>query len=351
MVARLLRRIAFAYASPVAVILSMAAGVQTAAAQSVASFYEQTGLTIVVATGAGGGYDVYSRVLARYYRNHLPGKPNTVVQNMPGAAGLIATNWAYNSGPRDGSQILATYSALIDANLTGNTKARFDVRKFSWIGSIASSPLVCVTWAATSPYTDIRQMIGKPITVSATGTAGKTATVPLILNETLGTQFKVISGYTTNDYTLALERGEVDAICGAGYSTLQGSNPAWFADKRVNIIAQAGLTKLDELKDVPNVLDFVSGKDREIFEYGAILEAMGRPYLAPPDVPTERLAALRTGFMETMHDPAFLAEMDKLHLNVGPMTGEEMKKLIDKLYSFSPETIERVARLYGGSEN
>ena len=317
-----------------------------ACAQSVATFYAQNNLTLLVATDAGGGYDVYSRALAPHYRDHLPGRPNIVVQNMPGAAGLIATNWEYNSAPRNGSQLLATYSALIDSNLVGNTQARFDIKKFNWIGSIAQSPLVCVTWQ-TSPYRDIRQMIGVPMTVSSTGTAGKTATVPLILNEVLGTKFKVISGYSATGANLALERGEVDAICGAGLSTLEGSNPEWFVDKKINIVAQIGLTTPEELKGVPNVLDLVTGKDRDIFEYGAILEAMGRPYVGPPGIPPARLAALRWGFDETMKDAAFVADMGKLRLNVSPMTAVEMEQWISRLYSFPPDTVQRVARLYG----
>lgn len=314
-----------------------------AADQSVASFYQQNGLKIVVASGAGGGYDLYTRVLQRYYPAHLPGHPNVVVENMPGAAGLTATNWAYNVAPRDGSQILATYSALIDANLVGNTKARFDIRKFNWIGSIASTTLICVTWN-TSPYKDVRQMIGEPLTVSTTGMTAHSATMPLMLNEILGTQFKVIAGYGTTEMVLALERHEVDAICGIGLSTLKASNPEWLIDKKVNVVVQVGLTKDPELPDVPNVLDLVTGADHDLVEYGAIIQAMGRPYLAPSNVPADRLAALRTGFDETMKDPGFVADIEKLRLNVSAMTGDDMGKWIDKLYSFSPETIKREAR-------
>jgi tripartite-type tricarboxylate transporter receptor subunit TctC len=326
-------------------VLSMAAEVSGACAQSAAAFYQQNGLRLVVASGAGGGFDVYTRVLARHLSRNMAGNPNIVVQNMPGAAGLTATNWAYNNAPKDGSQILATYSALIDANLVGNKQARFDVRKFNWIGSIASSPLICITWH-TSPYKDIRQMIGKEVTAASTGQTGKTHSVPLLLNETLGTRFKVISGYPTAETTLALERGEVDAMCGIGYSTLQASNPDWIINKKVNIVMQAGLTKLESLQDVPNILDLVTGKDREIFEYGAILEAMGRPYVAPPDIPADRLAAIREGFDKTMQDPEFKAELDKLRLNLSPMTGAEMQKWIDRLYGYSPELVQRVAKIY-----
>lgn len=315
-------------------------------AQTLEQFYQQNPLKIVVASGSGGGYDTYSRVLQRHMGRHMPGNPTVIVQNMPGASGLTATAWAFNVAPKDGSAILATYSALIDANLVGNKQARFEVRKFNWIGSIANSPLICATWH-TSPYKDIRQMIGKEVTSGSTGQGGKSASVPMLLNETLGTKIKVISGYPTNEVTLALERGEVDVLCGIGYSTLQASNPDWLINKKVNIVMQAGLTPFEPLKDVPNILDLVKGEDRDIFEYSAILEAMGRPYLAPPGVPADRLNALRAAFDKTMEDPAFKADLDKLGLNIGPMTGAEMHKWIDKLYASTPELVARVAKVYG----
>jgi tripartite-type tricarboxylate transporter receptor subunit TctC len=325
-------------------VASLFAG--AAAAQSVEAFYKKGGFRMVVASGAGGGYDTYTRVLARHYGKHLPGHPNIVVQNMPGASGMLATNWAYNSAPRDGSRILATYSAILSAHLLGNDKAKFDVRKFSFIGSIAKTQLLCVTWH-TSPYKDIRQLVGKSITVSATGRTGNSATLPLILNQLMDTKFKVIMGYSTSGSRLALERGEVDGICGLGLSTLQASNPDWFLKKRINVIAQIGLTSLPELKGVPNPIDFVGPKEREVLEFNAILQETGRPYVAPPEIPADRFAALRAAFDATMKDKAFLAENEKLKLEVSPLTGKEMQGLIDKLYGFSPDVVARVGQILG----
>jgi tripartite-type tricarboxylate transporter receptor subunit TctC len=317
-----------------------------AAAQSVEAFYKKGGFRMVVASGAGGGYDTYTRVLARHYGRHLPGQPNIVVQNMPGASGMLATNWAYNGAPRDGSRMLATYSAILSAHLLGNDKAKFDVRKFSFVGSIAKTQLLCVTWH-TSPHKNIRQLVGKPITVSATGRTGNSATLPLILNQLIGTKFKVIMGYSTSGSRLALERGEVDGICGLGLSTLQASNPDWFIKKRINVIAQIGLTSLPELKGVPNPIDFVGPKEREVLEFNAILQETGRPYVAPPEIPADRLAALQAAFDATMKDKAFLAENEKLKIEVSPLTGKEMQGLIDKLYAFSPDVVARVGEILG----
>lgn len=319
---------------------------QAARAQSLDSFYKKGGLRVVVASGAGGGYDGYTRVLARHYNRHLPGNPNIVVQNMPGASGILATNWLYNGAPRDGSRILATYSALLSASLLGNDKAKFDVRKFGFVGSIAKTQLLCITWH-TSPYKDIRQLVGKEITVSATGRTGNSATQPLILNQLVGTRFKVITGYSTSGSRLALERGEVDGICGLGLSTLQASNPDWFNKKQINVIAQIGLTSLPELKGVPNPIDFVGADNRDVLEFNAILQEIGRPYLAPPEIPADRLKALQAAFDATMKDKAFLAENDRLKLEVSPLAGGEMQALIGKLYAYSPNVVRRVGEILG----
>jgi tripartite-type tricarboxylate transporter receptor subunit TctC len=325
-------------------VVSLSAG--AAAAQSVEAFYKKGGFRMVVASGAGGGYDTYTRVLARHYGRHLPGQPNIVVQNMPGASGMLATNWAYNSAPRDGSRMLATYSAILSAHLLGNDKAKFNVRKFGAVGSIAKSQLLCVTWH-TSPYKDIRQAVGKAMTVSATGRTGNSATLPLILNQLMDTRFKVIMGYSTSGSRLALERGEVDGICGLGLSTLRASNPDWFINKKVNVIAQIGLTSLDELKGVPNPIDLVGPKEREVLEFNAILQEIGRPYVAPPEVPADRMAALRRAFDATMADKAFAGELAKLQLELSPLTGPDMSKWLDKLYGYSPEVVARVGQILG----
>ena len=322
---------------------------QPAADDEVAKFYKQNGLRLVVASGAGGGFDGYSRVLARHYGDHLPGNPSIVVQNMPGASGITATSWAYATAPRDGSRILATYSTMIAQNLFENKNAGFDVCGFNWLGSIAKTQLLCVNWHS-NPNTDIRQLIGKEVTVSATGRTGNSATLPLILNELIGTNFKVISGYSTTGSYLALERGEVDGVCGVGISTLRAAKPDWFTNKRINVIVQVGLDNHPDLPGVPNALDIASAKNRDMLAFNAIIQEMGRPYLAPPGVPAERLAALRKGFDQTMTDKAFVAEVEKMALDVSPLSGAEMEALIAKLYAYAPDTIREVAVLLGMAE-
>jgi tripartite-type tricarboxylate transporter receptor subunit TctC len=312
-----------------------------------AKFYKTKGLRMVVASGAGGGYDTYSRAFARHLYKFVPGQPRIVVQNMPGASGIRATNFGYNKAPKDGSWMMATYNALLDENLLGNRKAKFDVKKMSWIGSIGKTHHLCVMWKGRSNVKTIKDLVGKEATVSATGRSGNSATVPLLLNQTVGTKFKVIAGYSTTGTRLALERGEIDAICGLGYSTLQASNPDWFTKDRIKVIAQIALTRHPLYPDVPNAMDLVSKQDKKVYQFFGIIQEMGRPYVAPPGIPADKLKALRTAFNNTMKDKNFLAEMKKLRLSVDPMTGEEMEASIAKLYAADQTTLNRVAELLG----
>ena len=316
-------------------------------ASALEKFYKTKGLRMVVASGAGGGYDTYTRAFTRHLYRYIPGQPRIIVQNMPGASGIRGTNFGYNKAPKDGSWMMATYNALLDENLLGNRKAKFDIKKFSWVGSIGKTHHLCVNWKGRSKVTSIKQLVGKVATVSATGRSGNSATVPLLLNQTVGTKFKVIAGYSTTGARLALERGEVDAICGLGYSTLQASNPDWFTHNRINVIAQIALTRHPLYPNVPNAMDLVSTQDKQVYKFFGVIQQMGRPYVAPPGIPADKLAALRTAFNATMKDKAFQKEMKKLRLSIDPLTGQQMEKLIDKLYATDQKTLDRVAKLLG----
>ena len=187
-----------------------------AAAQAVS--YEGKTLRMIIPSGAGGGYDTYARVLASHLENHLPGKPTIVNQNMPGASGMVGTNWAASdAAPKDGTVLVATYNALLLEPLFGNEKAKFDPRKFEWIGSIGKQQQICVTWH-TSPIKTIEQAKSREIIVSSTGATGNSSTMPKMLNAMLGTKFKVVTGYTTSESRLAVERGEAEGVCGLSRS-------------------------------------------------------------------------------------------------------------------------------------
>lgn len=316
-----------------------------AAAQSAEEFYKSKRVTVLIASSAGGGYDGYGRALARHLGKYIPGNPNVVAQNMDGAAGLTATNHLANKADRDGSVILATYNGLTVQPLIDPKGTLYDPLTLNWIGSMGRQTNICVTWH-TSPITKLEQTKTTEIPVSSTGATGNSATVPNILNHLLGTKFKVIIGYDTSGQRLALERGEVGGICGLSYSTLMASNPDWILDKKLNILVQFGMGRSVDLPDVPGVTEFVKDpNDRKILELLAAPQEMGRPIAAPPEVPADRVQALRRAFDATMKDPQFLEEAKKTFLFIDPMTGEQVTDMIKQIYTTPKDVLAKAAEL------
>ncbi len=309
-------------------------------------FYRGKQISMLIASGAGGGYDAYARALARHMARHIPGNPTIVPRNLPGAGGLIAANTLYNATPPDGLTFAALTNGAPMDPLFGETAARFDGQKFNWLGSIGKLENICVTWQ-TSPIMRIEQAKTREITVSATGATGNSAIMPKIVNQFLGTKFKVIGGYAEGaGQTLALERGEVDGICGLSYSTLKASRPDWFRDKKLNIILQIGLNKIHDLPDVPNAIDLVQDvENRRVLELILIRQEMGRPFALPPRVSANRVEILRRAFEDTLKDPQFLAEAAKLQLEIDPLTGGEIEALLMRAYSAPKAIVERAAAL------
>jgi tripartite-type tricarboxylate transporter receptor subunit TctC len=319
-----------------------------AAAQPPNAPYAGKQIRMVIAGGVGGGYDVYARFLARHISRHIPGNPTIVSQNMPAAAGLAATNWAYSAAaPRDGTAIIATYNALLDDPLYGSPAARFDPLRFQSVGSIAKQQTVCATWH-TSKIKTIDQAKKQEVTVSATGASGDRATMPRILNALLGTKFKVIAGYGTTESMLAVERGEVDGMCGVSWSTLKVSNPDWIQNNRLTVMIQAGAKPQAGLPDVSLVIDQVlNAEDRRLIELLFFPQEMGRPFIMPPDTPKELVNTIRRAFNATMKDPAFLAEAKKSLFDVDPLTGEEMERILRRAYATPTELVRRAEKLNG----
>jgi tripartite-type tricarboxylate transporter receptor subunit TctC len=309
------------------------------------AFYRGKQIVLVVASGAGGGYDTYARSFARYVTKYIPGNPVVVVKNVPGAGGLIAANSLYHATTPDGLTIAALTNGAAMDPLFGETAARFDARKFNWLGSIGKLENICVTRQG-GPITRIEQARTREITVAGSGATGNSAIMPKIVNRFLGTKFKVITGYAEGSgVTLALERGEVDGVCGMSYSTLKTTHPDWFRDHRVNVILQIGLNKLKELPSVPSAVDLVNGPDKQILELILIRQEMGRPFALPPGVPADRIAMLRRAFEETMRDPAFIVEAAKLSLEIDPLTGQQISELLDKAYGAPKAIVAEAAKL------
>ena len=327
-----------AFAALAAALLASAA-----AAEEVADFYRRTDVTLYVGSGPSGGFDSYARVLARHYGNFIPGKPNIVVKNMPGASGLNAINFLYNAAPRDGSVILASFNAVVLDPLYGKQGARFDPRALGWIGSVGKQTGTCLTWH-TVPVKDYKDAQRREILVGATGADSTPNIFPRLLNAMMGTKFKVIDGYTTPDLRLAVERGEIEGLCGIAWETHMASVPQWIIDKKVNFLLQLGLSASPHLPGVPLAIDLIAKpEDREVWELLVIPQEFGRPFAAPPGVPADRLAALQKAFDATMKDPAYRADTEKTKQFVDPLGAAEIAALVARAYAAPKPIIERAA--------
>jgi tripartite-type tricarboxylate transporter receptor subunit TctC len=316
-----------------------------AAANEVEDFYRGRTLTVLISYTVGGGYDLYGRLLARYIGKHIPGNPSVIPENMPGAGGLRASNFLYSAAPKDGS-IIGTFSRSIPTMpLVTPQDAHFDGRAFSWIGSMSGDTSLCLTGAKSQVKT-FQDMLTKPVVMGGQFAAADSDIYAHLYKNVFGAKIKLVSGYPgTNDITLAMERGEVDGICGLSWGTLKVAHADWIKDKSVNLLVQAALKKDPELPDVPLALDLIDEpQKKQILYINFAPQAIGRPFAAPPGIPADRKAALSKAFDETMKDPDLLAEAAREKIDIGPMTGHEVDELLAKLYAIPPDVIEKASK-------
>lgn len=305
-------------------------------------FYAGRTVSLIVGYPSGAAYDVYARLVGRHYGRLIPGKPNVVVSNQPGASSLIATNMLANSAAKDGTVIGAVFERIALEPLVTPSTAKFDGRAFNWLGSVLKVTDVCMIWheAPAKSLEDAKRM---EVLVGAAGEAGNSALAPRVLNSFIGTKFKVIGGYGGAEMFLAMERGETQARCGMSWGGLKASRPDWLKDKKLNIVVQMAMQKHPELSTVPSILDMVSKtEDRQALEYLYATQEMGRPFLAPPGVPAERVAILRRAFDEMVKDPQFIADATKSNQEVDPIPGTRVQQIVEQLYKTPPEVISRV---------
>jgi tripartite-type tricarboxylate transporter receptor subunit TctC len=334
----------FARAFTVAVA---ALSASAAAAQSPAEFYKgKNNVDLYIGYSVGGGYDVYARLLARHMGKHIPGNPTVVPKNMEGAGSLRLANWLYNVAPKDGSTFGIIGRGTGFDPLLGKKGAQFDATKYNWIGSANNEVSVCVAWHTTG-ITKIEELYGKELTVGGTGASADTDQFPRVTNGVLGTKFKVITGYPGgNDIGLAMERGEVMGRCGWSFSSVKSTHMNWLNEKKINLLVQLALKKHPELPNVPLIVDLAKSEEQKrILRIIFARQVMGRPFLAPPGVPEDRVAALRKAFMDTMQDKDFLAEAEKAQLEITPESGEEIQELVTDLYKTPPEIAKKAAEL------
>jgi tripartite-type tricarboxylate transporter receptor subunit TctC len=302
-------------------------------------------VTMIIGFGPGGGYDLWGRTVARHIGKHLPGKPNVVPQNMPGAGSYVAASHIYNVAPKDGTVmgIIARDAAL--GPLSGAPGARFDATRLSWIGSPAKETNVCIAFH-TSPVKTVRDLFEKQLILGDTGPGTGTRSYPRALNELLGTKFKLVGGFPSSaDVFLAMERGEVEGIC-ESLDSVKNRRPDWIPQKTVAILLQGGAEANPELKGVPFVLDLARTEEqKQAIEYLYAGQGIGRPFVAPPDLPPERLRMLREAFSATMKDAEFVAEVQARKLELEPEDGEHLTALIRKIYATPKPIIEKIGSL------
>ena len=320
-----------------------------AGAQSPADFYKGKTLEFYIGYSVGGGYDLYARTIARHLGKHIPGNPTIVPKNMEGAGSLRLANWMFRVAPKDGSVIATIGRGTGFDPILGQKGAQFDGTKFTWIGSANNEVSVCVAWNATSGITKFDDLLTKEMTVCVTSMSADTDQFPRILNGVLGTKMKIVSGYPGgNDVVLAMERGEVQGRCGWSWSSVISTHKVWLDEKKVTVLAQLALQKHPDLPNVPLITDLAkTDEQKQILRLIFARQVMGRPYLAPPGIPADRAAVLRKAFMETVQDKDFLADAEKAQLEITPVSGEELQKLVTEVYATPPEIAKKAAEILG----
>jgi tripartite-type tricarboxylate transporter receptor subunit TctC len=321
-------------------------GTLTASAQAPApNYYAGKTVQMIIGFGPGGGYDLWARTVARHIGKHLPGKPNVVSQNMPGAGSYTAAAHIYSAAPKDGTVmgIIARDAPL--GPLTGQAGARFDPLKISWIGTPTTETNVCIAYK-TAKVKTVEDLFKTELIVGDTGPGTGTHSYPKALNALLGTKFKMIGGYpSSSDVFLAMERGEVEGIC-ESLDSVHGKRPDWVEKKIVTLVFQGGAEPNPEIKDVPFIMDFAKTEEQKqalTFLYAG--QGIGRPFVAPPDLPPGVLKMMRDAFNATMKDPEFLAELKQRKLDVAPKTGEALEALVKKIYATPKPVVEKVGQL------
>lgn len=312
-----------------------------ASAGSVADFYRGKQLTLLVGYSPGGGFDTRARVLAEFMERHIPGKPEIIVQNMPGAGSKKLANHLYNVAPRDGTVFGVVNETMATNPLFEVPGTDFDALKFTWLGSLLKDPSICFAWHDSGVET-MDDLMEKEFIVGATGTGSTSYILPNTMNRFLGTKVKAIPGYKgSNGVYLAIERGEVQGMCGLTWQSLKAVRPEWVSKEKVTIIGQMGLAKDPNLPDIPLMLDMVeNADDKAAWKLLFANRSMANPYVAPPGLPKDRKLALRRAFSATMRDPDFIAETKRLGMIIRPSTGEEIDALLARTYEAPDEVVD-----------
>lgn len=332
-----------------AVALAGCLSAMSANAAAANDFYKDKTIDFIVGGNAGGGYDVYARAIARHLPRHIPGAPAIVVKNMQGGGSAKAASFLFLQAAKDGTMIGAVFPGAIMEPLLGTRAGKFpyDARQFQYLGTANNATRICATWhgSKTRTYDDALQ---RTTIMGSSQSGGSTRDYANMLKHLTGAKFDVVAGYKgTVDLILAMERGEIDGICGYDFTSLRAQRPEWIRDKKVNLLVQLGLEADPELTrmGVPEVWKYVkSAEDRKVIELIVTQQVLGRPYFAPPGVPADRLRLLRDAFMATFMDKGFVADAEKMRIDIEPLDGAKVQVLVEKLYAAPKDLIERARR-------
>jgi tripartite-type tricarboxylate transporter receptor subunit TctC len=335
----------------IAAVLFMGAMTAQAPAQTPEQFYKGKQVDIVIGYPPGGSNDTFGRLIARHIGKHIPGNPAIVPKNVPGAGSFLAINQMFNVLPKDGTVIaIGAPTAVLDEKL-GTQGVRFKTAEFNWIGRVDSLTNVVFMWK-TSPVKTLADAMKMESTLSGTGAGSTVSIYPTVMNNVLGTKFKLIMGYRgSNEAMLAVERGEVEGHSTA-WTAVKVAHPTWLPEKTITVLVQFSLKRHPDLPGVPTVVELArDDEQRKILTAVMAATEIGSAFFTTPDAPADRIAALRRAFDATMKDPELLADAKKLSIGVGPMTGEELQKLVVSVSDLPPDLLEKVRAAYASKAN
>jgi tripartite-type tricarboxylate transporter receptor subunit TctC len=338
------------YTVIICVALLVTARASSASAAPIDEFYKGKTVAFVVGGSAGGGYDTLARAIGRYIGGHIPGSPSVVVEDMPGAGGLLAMDYLFRTAVRDGSVIALVENGPPLAPLFGVKEARFDATQFNWLGTPSVETAVTLLWHSV-PVNSLDDLKTRPTTMGASGTNSTQAFYTRLVDAVLGTKMKAINGYKgLNETFLAMERGEIDGSPSVFYSAITSTRPRWLPDHLAKPILQYGPRPVVQLAGVPFVSDLVAAPDDKLLLQAAFAPlALGRPLLMPPGVPAERVTAMRRALADTLADAAFIADAEKSGLVVNaPQTGQQLQEVIAQAYATPSRVVDRLRALNEG---
>lgn len=312
-------------------------------ADAVSDFYAGKTIRMIIRTGVGGGYDQYSRLLARHIGRNIPGNPTILPVNMPGGGGIVAANYVAQVAPRDGTILTMVGQGLVvDQALGLNSSFKADLRTFNWVGNLSKSNQLTVAWH-TSKTKSYEDALKRETLIGASGAGSISTQLPAFYNNLLGTKFKIVYGYPDGrDIDMAMERGEVEGRGTNPWASYRANSPRFVTEKLIVPLLQAGLTKEPELPDVPLIIDVVKPADRPLAEFMARAVSVGRPIATTPGTPPERVEALRRAFDATLKDPEFIRDAETQRAEIDSMTGEELQATVQALIGAPAETRDRV---------